>query len=115
MALEGRLRRLEQVLTGPDESGADKSDWSADWTPHWTVPSFDEWEWAARIRGHIDAWRAETAEQSRRGDIAALSLGTPLLLADLFFLGGAGLTLTWAAVWTAGFFGGKGLVRVFES
>ncbi len=23
MALEGRLRRLEQVLTGPDESGAD--------------------------------------------------------------------------------------------
>ncbi len=80
-----------------------------DWTPQWSIPKFDEHEWAGRIRVHIDAWRAEAAQHGRRSDLAALSIGMPLLLADLLFLGGAGLTMTWATAWVAGFVGGKGM------
>jgi 50S ribosome-binding GTPase len=86
----------------------------ADWSARWEMPPFDEKEWARRIRTHIEAWKAETSKQSRQGDLAAVALGTPLLLADLLFLGGAGTTLTWSVAWIAGFFGGKGLVRVIQ-
>ncbi|MHC4090766.1 MAG: GTPase [Planctomycetota bacterium] len=84
------------------------------WSPTWSLPSFDEREWATRIRAHIEAWKAETAKQSRRGDIVALSLGMPLLLADLLFLGGAGFTLTWATAWVAGLLGGKSLASLVQ-
>jgi hypothetical protein len=80
----------------------------------WAPPRFDEQEWAARIRAHIDAWKAESAKQSHAGDVAALTVSAPLLLADILFLGGAGLTLTWAAAWVAGFLGGKGLMRLTQ-
>lgn len=87
---------------------------AATWKSRWTMPSFDERDWAGRIRGHLDAWKSETAAQARRADIASLSVGTPLLLADLLFLGGAGFTLAWAAVWVAGFVGGKSLVSLVQ-
>jgi len=76
----------------------------------WSIPEFDEHEWGRRIRAHIDAWKEETRKHSRRGDIMVLSVGMPLLLADLLFLGGAGVTLFSAAAWVAGMFGGKGLM-----
>ena len=38
----------------------------------------------------------------------------PLLLADLLFLGGAGVTFAWAAVWVAGFLGGKSLTSLVQ-
>ena len=78
------------------------------------MPSFDEQDWARRIRAHLDAWKTESATQARRGDVAALSVGLPLLLADLLFLGGAGFTLTWAAIWGAGFLGGKSVVSLVQ-
>ena len=80
----------------------------------WTVPSFDDREWARRIRAHIDAWKAETLKQSRRSDAMVLSVGMPLLLADILFLGGAGVTLFSAAAWLAGVFGGKGLLKLVQ-
>ncbi len=80
----------------------------------WNIPEFDAREWAVRIRGHIDEWKKESARKSRSGDVAAFSVGVPLLLADLFFLGGAGTTLTWAAVWVTGFFGGKGIMQLLQ-
>lgn len=86
-----------------------------EWAARWKLPTFDEQDWATRIRAHIDAWKAETQQQSSRGDLAALAVGTPLLLADLLFLGGAGITLTWAAAWVAGFFGGKGLMGMIQA
>jgi hypothetical protein len=78
------------------------------------MPSFDEQEWARRIRAHIEAWKEETSQQSRRGDIAALAMGMPLLLADLLFLGGAGFSLGWAVATVAGLVGGKGAVGLMQ-
>lgn len=82
------------------------------WDGQWRLPTFDAAEWADRIRAHIDAWKSEATQQSRRGDVAALVLGTPLLLADMMFLGGAGFTMTWSALSLAGFIGGKSLTRL---
>jgi hypothetical protein len=85
-----------------------------DWNPQWTPPAIDTREWAERVRAHIDAWKRESKQQARTGDMAAVSIGAPLLLADLLFLGGAGLTATWAGAWIAGFLGGKGLARAVQ-
>ncbi len=84
------------------------------WAGDWSVPQFDEMEWAVRIRAHLDAWRQETGKHARRADVAALSVGVPLLVADLLFLGGAGFTLTWAAAWVGGLFGTKGLASLVQ-
>lgn len=86
----------------------------AHWSAKWSPPSFDSTEWANRIRAHIEAWKAESTKQAKTGDAAALSVGVPLLLADILFLGGAGVTLTWASVWIASLLGGKGLVRLVQ-
>jgi hypothetical protein len=90
------------------------SDAELEFAAEWSIPPFDEHEWARRIRSHIDAWKAETMKQSRRSDAALLSLGVPLLLADLLFLGGAGVTLMSAGAWVAGMFGGKGLLGLIQ-
>jgi len=84
------------------------------WESTWTQPALDAEDWSRRIRAHIDAWKQESRSQSRRGDIAAVGIGTPLLLADLLFLGGAGVTVAWAAAWVAGFLGGKGIARLMQ-
>ncbi len=81
---------------------------------NWLLPQVDAEEWALRIRGHIDAWKKETSRQARTGDMAAMSIGLPLLLADILFLGGAGITVPTAVVWLAGFFGGKGVSRLLQ-
>ncbi|HRX86577.1 MAG TPA: 50S ribosome-binding GTPase, partial [Phycisphaerae bacterium] len=70
---------------------------AAAWQNQWSPPPIDANEWGRRIRAHIDAWRDEAKAQSRQGDIAAMSIGTPLLVADLLFLGGAGFTVAWVA------------------
>ncbi len=85
-----------------------------DFACQWTEPELDAHDWAVRIRAHIDAWKEEAARQTRRGDAAAVAVGVPLLVADLLLLGGAGMSLTWAAVSVAGFFGGKGLTRAVQ-
>jgi len=84
------------------------------WSNTWTSPDIDASEWAGRIRAHVTAWKSEAKAQARRGDMAAVSIGTPLLLADLLFLGGAGITATWATAWIAGYLGGKGVVRLAQ-
>ena len=112
--LEMRFRRATDRV---DEITADSvylADRDGSWSNTWRLPPFDDEEWAIRIRAHIDAWKEETSRQARTGDVAALSVGVPLLLADLLFLGGAGITLTWAAVWVTGFLGGKGLARAVQ-
>ncbi|NOT02824.1 MAG: hypothetical protein HOP29_19670 [Phycisphaerales bacterium] len=117
--LAGVLRRnLEQRFYGVADrvrnAVAGSSYWSddrTDWAPNWELPAFDETEWARRIRHHIDAWKREAAHHSRRSDAAVLSVGLPLLLADLLFLGGAGVSLMSAAAWAAGLVAGKGLVQ----
>ncbi|MFQ5491863.1 MAG: hypothetical protein ACE5GE_14185, partial [Phycisphaerae bacterium] len=81
---------------------------TAAWKPAWSLPDLDENAWASRIEAQLDAWQAEANQLARRGDAAAFVLGMPLLLADLLFLGGAGLTLSWTAASLAGFLGGKG-------
>ena len=112
--LEHRFRhatdRFDQII----RDSAYLADSTQGWSGQWQVPPFDEREWAVRIRAHIDAWRAEAGKQSRRGDVAALSLSIPLLLADILFLGGAGVTLTWAAAWLGGLFGTKGLSSLVQ-
>jgi hypothetical protein len=75
----------------------------------WSPPELDPRDWARRIRSQIEAWKREADRRSRRGDLAALGLATPLILADLLLLGGSGLTLGWAGAWLAGLFGGKAL------
>ncbi len=84
------------------------------WKPTWAPPTFDEQEWARRIRAHLDAWKAEASHHSRRGDLAALSVGVPLLLADLLFLGGAGLTVGWVLATVAGLVGSKSLAGLLQ-
>ena len=102
-----RINRI--IADSPYLAGAE-----GDWTASWNLPPFDEHEWAVRIRAHIDAWKTESATQSRRGDVAALSVGMPLLLADLLFLGGAGLTFTWAVAAVAGLIGGKSMAGLLQ-
>jgi len=79
------------------------------WSARWSTPELDARDWAERIRAQIEAWEEEADRRSRRGDLAALGIATPLVLADLLVLGGSGLTLSWAGAWLAGFFGGKAL------
>ncbi|MEE9293341.1 MAG: GTPase [Phycisphaerae bacterium] len=112
--LEHRFRRATDTIDRVILNSTYLVPECGDWRPQWRTPSFEERDWAMRIREHLDTWKAETARQSRRGDVAALAVGMPLLVADLLFLGGAGLTLGWTAAWAAGFLGGKGLVRAFE-
>ncbi len=100
--------RVDRIVAG--SAYLAETDWRADWT----TPTFDERAWAVRVRSHIDAWKKETGKTSRRGDAAAVALGMPLLVADLLFLGGAGMTWTWASAWVAGFLGGKALTSVFQ-
>ncbi len=85
-----------------------------DWEGVWEAPAIDPDEWAARIRAHIDAWKAERQKQSRRGDRTIMAVGTPLLLADLLFLGGAGVTWLSATAWLAGMLGGKGVLEMIQ-
>jgi hypothetical protein len=102
--------RIGQIIAAsPYQAGT-----QARWAPCWTMPEFDERDWATRVRAHIDAWKAETATQSRRSDVAALSVGLPLLLADLLFLGGAGLTFGWALASVAALLGGKSVATVVQ-
>jgi hypothetical protein len=102
--------RIGEIVAENGYAAPVEGAWSCDWKP----PAFDENEWATRIRAHIDAWKVETKKQSHAGDVAALTVSAPLLVADLVFLGGAGMTLTWAAAWVAGFLGGKGLMRLTQ-
>lgn len=100
--------RVDRIVAGSEYLG------DSDWCPEWTVPTFDEREWAVRVRSHIDAWKKESSSKSRQGDVASMALGMPLLVADLLFLGGAGMTWTWASAWVAGFLGGKVLTNAFR-
>ncbi len=100
--------RVDRIIAGSDYLGV------TGWHPTWSTPTFDERDWAVRIRGHIDAWKKETSKKSRTGDVASVALGMPLLVADLLFLGGAGMTWTWASAWVAGFLGGKALTGMFQ-
>ena len=90
------------------------ADADLEFATEWTVPPFDEHEWAARIRAHIEAWKSETTKHARRSDVALMSVGVPLLLADLLFLGGAGVTLLSATAWVAGMLGGKGVLGLIQ-
>jgi hypothetical protein len=101
---------LDRIIASSDYGRPLAGTWRAAWEP----PRFDAVEWATRIRAHIDAWKAERQSQTRRGDAAAVAVGLPLLLADLLFLGGAGMTLAWTALTVAGFFGGKGLSSLLQ-
>ncbi len=111
--LESRFERSTHAV---DRVIADAGYLACDsqWCARWDSPEFDARDWAVRIRGHIDAWKEESAKTSRRGNVGALAIGTPLLLADLLFLGGAGMTLTWLTASVAGFLGGKSLVNLFD-
>ncbi|MCA9298108.1 MAG: hypothetical protein KDA28_03520, partial [Phycisphaerales bacterium] len=80
----------------------------------WEAPPFDAESWARRIRAQIEAWRREREQKASKSDIAALGVGVPLLLADLLFLGGLGMTVSWTAATVAGFLGAKGLAGVFD-
>ena len=80
----------------------------------WQTPELDAETWARRIRSQIDAWREERESKSSRSDMAALGVGVPLLVADLLFLGGLGMTVGWTAAAVAGFFGAKGLAGVLD-
>lgn len=84
------------------------------WENTWAPPVIDTDEWAQRIRAHIVRWKDEAKSQGRKGDLAAISIGTPLLVADLLFLGGTGTSAAWAVAWVAGFLGSKGLVRLMQ-
>lgn len=112
--LEHRFRHATDSVDRIIRDSRYVDDNNIEWFGKWTTPSFDATAWATRIRAHIDAWKTETTQQSRRGDIAALSLSMPLLVADLLFLGGAGATLTWTTAWVAGLVGGKGIARVLQ-
>ncbi len=112
--LEHRFRHAADRIDFVISDNPYVSDAELEFAAEWTSPPFDEHEWARRIRSHIDAWKAETMRQSRRSDAALLSFGVPLLLADLLFLGGAGVTLMSAGAWVAGMFGGKGLLGLIQ-
>ncbi len=112
--LEHRFRRATDTIDRIILDSAYLAGDASDWRPRWEAPGVDEREWAVRIRAHIEAWKAEASQQTRRSDTGAMALGMPLLLADLLFLGGSGITLTWATAWIAGFVGGKGIMRVFD-
>ncbi|HUU85290.1 MAG TPA: GTPase [Phycisphaerae bacterium] len=108
--VEHATNRIDQLVGDSPYLGNAAATWKA----RWTIPPFDEQEWARRIRRHLEAWKSETTTRARRSDVASLSLGVPLLLADLLFLGGAGVTLSWAVVWVAGFLGGKSLASFLQ-
>ncbi len=112
--LEHRFHRAADRIDATVADSRYLADAGANWKGNWATPPFDEREWARRIRAHIDAWKEETSKLARHGDLASIGIATPLLVADLLFLGGAGITLTWAAAWVAGFFGGKGLVNLVK-
>jgi len=107
---EQATNRIECVISDCDYLASTDRPWSC----RWHLPDFDEREWALRIQAHIEAWKNENRQQAKRGDIAAMLLGAPLLLADLLFLGGAGMTLTWTALSVAGFVGGKSIARLVQ-
>jgi hypothetical protein len=108
--------RIDEIVAGSEYLAVTSrlAGCDAPWTGEWTLPQFDAVEWAARIRAHVEAWKKETAGQARKGDAVALSVSVPLLLADLLFLGGAGVTAAWATAWVAGLLGGKGVVRAMQ-
>ncbi len=81
----------------------------------WSLPDFDAVTWAARIRDHIDQWKRESTSRAKKSDVAGFVLAGPLLLADLLFLGGAGMTLGWSVASVAALFGGKTLVAALQS
>lgn len=93
-----------------DATNSDRS-----WHSDWPSPRFDAVDWSNRIRAHIDAWKDESARNTRRTDAFGLMLVPPLLVADLLFLGGAGMTV-WsaAAAGITGLLGGKTAAAVAQ-
>jgi hypothetical protein len=109
LRFRGGAERIEALVAAhpylAEARGASAPAWAGRFHP----PDFDEKDWAQRIRAQIEAWKQEADRSSRRGDLAALGIATPLLLADLLLLGGSGVTLSWAGAWVASLFGGKAL------
>ena len=104
----------EKIRTLVDDSGyLDEQD--TDWQPHLAPPDFDATAWAARVRAHIDAWKDESRRLARKSDVVGMWFVPPLLVADLLFLGGAGMTLWSAAAYgLTGWLGGKGVAALAQ-
>jgi len=112
--LEHRFHTIADEMNRLVQDSAYLSGAQFDWEGVWETPAIDPDEWAARIRAHIEAWKTERQQQSRRGDRTIMAVGTPLLLADLLFLGGAGVTWLSATAWLAGMVGGKGVLEIIQ-
>jgi GTP-binding protein EngB required for normal cell division len=113
-AVEQAILDSRYVLDA-DHDAPDDQESTAPTQPQWNLPDFDAATWAARIRDHIDAWNQESTHRARRSDAAGLILSGPLLLADLLFLGGAGMSLTWSVASLAALVGGKTLSTALQS
>lgn len=102
-------------LVADSRYGSDANNGDSNWHSNWPSPEFDAAGWSNRIRAHIDAWKDESAQNTRRTDAFGLLLVPPLLVADLLFLGGAGMTL-WsaAAAGITGLLGGKTAAAVAQ-